>query len=117
MALNSFLQRRSPQDTDMSFVDHLEALRWHIFRMAIYITIAGIVLFIKIDWVFDTIIRGPIRKDFVSYTGLCRFSHWLGIGDALCMPTVDVDLQSTAFGSLFMTSINMAIIGGIVVAF
>ncbi|HJU46137.1 MAG TPA: twin-arginine translocase subunit TatC [Chitinophagaceae bacterium] len=116
MALNSFLQRRAPRDADMSFVDHLEALRWHIFRMVLYIAIAGVVIFIKIDWIFDKIIRGPIRKDFISYTGLCRFGQWIGAGDALCMPTVDTDLQSTAFGSMFMTSINIAIFGGIIVA-
>lgn len=116
MALKSFFNR-SPKAAEMSFVDHLEALRWHVMRCVLYIAIAGIVVFIKIDWIFDVVIRGPIRKDFISYTGLCSFGHWAGMGDALCMPTVDTDLQSTAFSSLFMTSINIAIFGGIIVAF
>lgn len=116
MALNSFLQRRFPQAEEMSFVDHLEALRWHIIRALIYIVIVGIVIFIKIDWVFDTIIRGPIRQDFITYTGLCHFGQWLGAGDALCMPTVNTELQSTAFSSLFMTSISIAFFGGLIVA-
>src|SRR4051812_19301916 len=97
MAILESLFNRTPETAEMSFVDHLEALRWHIMRCVVYIAVGGILIFIKIDWVFDEIIRGPIRKDFVSYTGLCRFSHWVGIGDALCMPTVDTDLQSTAF--------------------
>lgn len=116
MALNSFLKRRTHQDTEMSFIDHLEVLRGHLFRIAIYVAIAGVAIFIKIDWIFDTVIRGPIRKDFITYTGFCRFGHWIGAGDALCMPTVDTELQATAFGSLFMTSINIAIFGGLIIA-
>ena len=116
MALNTFFKRRSPSEADMSFVDHLEALRWHLFRMVVYVATAGVIIFVKIDWIFDTIIRGPIRKDFISYTALCRFGHWVGAGDALCMPAVDTELQSTAFGSMFMTSINIAIFGGLIVA-
>jgi sec-independent protein translocase protein TatC len=69
------------------------------------------------DWFFDTIILGPIRKDFVSYTGLCRFSHWVGLGDSLCMPAVDVPLQANTFGSQFITSITIAFIGGFIIAF
>lgn len=116
MSVNSFFKRRFPQAEEMSFVDHLEALRWHIIRSLLYIVIVGIVIFIKIDWVFDTIIRGPIRQDFITYTGLCRFGQWLGAGDALCMPTVNTELQSTAFSSLFMTSISIAFFGGLIVA-
>lgn len=102
---------------EMSFIDHLEALRWHLMRSVLYVLVGAIAIFIKIDWVFDEIIIGPIRKDFVSYAALCRFSHWAGFGDALCMPTVDTDLQSTAFSSVFMTSISIAVIGGIIIAF
>jgi sec-independent protein translocase protein TatC len=116
MAINPFKINKSP-GKEMSFIDHLEALRWHIMRSVIAVVVAGILIFLKIDWIFDTIIRGPIRKDFVSYVGLCNLGHKLGMGDALCMPTVDQELQSTAFSSLFMTSINIAIMGGFILAF
>ena len=116
MALSLF-NRNNEAGEEMTFVDHLEALRWHIMRSAIAILVCGIVIFIKIDWIFDNIIRGPIRKDFISYTGMCRLGHWMGMGDALCLPIVDTELQSTAFSSLFMTSINIAVMGGIIIAF
>jgi sec-independent protein translocase protein TatC len=116
MALN--LLNRNPGQDEMSFIDHLEALRWHIVRSAFAIVIVAIVIFIKMNWIFDKIIRGPIRKDFISYTGLCNLGRKLHMGDALCLDSVaGLQLQTTQFGSQFISSINIAIVGGFVVAF
>jgi sec-independent protein translocase protein TatC len=116
MAFN-LLNRNSDQE-EMSFVDHLEALRWHIVRSAFAIVIIAIVLFIKMTWIFDNIIRGPIRQDFVSYVGLCNLGRKLGMKDALCLQSVaGLKLQTTQFSSQFISSINIAIVGGFIVAF
>ena len=115
MAL-SFLNKRA-QNEEMSFIDHLEELRWHIVRSLLAVMVAAIAIFINMDWFFDTIILGPIRKDFISYTGLCKLSYWIGIGDALCMPAVNVPLQATTFGSQFISSITIAFVGGFMLAF
>jgi sec-independent protein translocase protein TatC len=101
----------------MSFIDHLEALRWHIIRSLLAIIVLAVIIFVKIDWVFDRIILGPIQKDFVTYTGLCQFSRWVGMGDSLCMPVVNVPLQANTFGTQFMTSISIAFLGGFIAAF
>lgn len=115
MAL-SFLKKRS-RDQEMSFVDHLEELRWHIVRSLLAVVVAAIVIFVKMDWFFDFIILGPIRPDFISYTGLCTFSHWIGAGDSLCIPVVESKLQATTFGSQFISSITIAFVGGFILAF
>lgn len=102
----------------MTFIDHLEALRWHIMRSLIAIMIGAILMFIYIDWIFDYIISAPLQKDFITYTGLCRFSTWIGAGDKLCLPPPNnAELQAITFGSQFMTSITIAFVGGFVVAF
>jgi sec-independent protein translocase protein TatC len=115
MAL-SFLNKRS-RDKEMSFVDHLEELRWHILRSLLAIIVIAIVIFMKMDWYFDTIIMGPIRPDFVSYTALCRFSHWAHLGDSLCVPVTQTKLQATTFGSQFISSISIAFVSGFILAF
>ncbi len=116
MAFN--LLNRNPNQEEMSFVDHLEALRWHIVRAAFAIVIVAIVIFIKMDWIFETIIRGPIRNDFVSYVGLCNLGRKLGMKDALCLQSVKaLKLQTTQFSSQFISSINIAIVGGFIVSF
>lgn len=101
----------------MSFVDHLEELRWHIVRCLIAVLVVAIVIFVKMDVFFDTVIMGPIRPNFVSYDVLCRFSKWAGMGDALCVPTLQMKLQATTFGSQFISSISIAFISGFVIAF
>ena len=83
----------------------------------IAIFLIAIAIFIFRDWVFDNIITGPINPDFISYRALCNFSHWLGIGDVLCMPPVKVEMQTTTFGGQFISSITIAFVGGFIVAF
>lgn len=102
---------------EMTFIDHLEELRIHIIRSALAILVGAIVIFIYRNWIFDNVIVGPINKNFISYKVLCDFSHWAHLGESLCMPPVDVTMQSTTFGGQFLSSITMAIVGGIIIAF
>lgn len=102
---------------EMSFIDHLEELRGHIVRSILAIMVAAIVIFIYRNWVFDNIITGPINPDFITYRAMCHLSHLLHVGDALCMPPVKIDMQTTTFGGQFISSITMAFVGGFMVAF
>jgi sec-independent protein translocase protein TatC len=115
MAL-SFFDRRG-NNTEMTFIDHLEELRWHIMRCLLAIIIGAIVVFVYIDWIFDYIITGPLSKDFITFKSLCNLSHWLGVGDSLCLPPPTGTLQAISYGSQFMTSITIAIAGGFIAAF
>lgn len=101
----------------MSFVDHLEELRWHIIRSLIAVLILAIIIFINIQWVFDHVIAGPINPDFVSYSFLCNLSHKLGLGESLCLPPVSINMQTTTFGGQFLGSFTVAFVGGIIGAF
>jgi sec-independent protein translocase protein TatC len=115
----SFFKKIRGQDTDeaeMSFIDHLEALRWHVVRSILAIMISAVVFFIFIDWIFDNIIMGPTRNDFISYRVLCSLSHKLGMGESLCMPPMELNLQITTVSGAFMSSITIAFVGGIIVA-
>ncbi len=101
----------------MSFIDHLEALRWHIVRSGLVWLVAAILIFIKIDWVFDQIIFAPAQSNFITYSFLCDFSHQIGIGDALCMPPIHLKLQGNTISGPFMAAISIAMVGGLIVAF
>src|SRR5277367_5591281 len=115
MALNFF--KRTPGQAEMSFIEHLEALRWHIVRSVLAIVVLAVFAFIKIDWIFEHIIMGPLKQDFLSVVGLCNLSHFLGIGNTLCLPAANVQLQTTAFGSQFISSITIACVCGFIIAF
>ena len=68
---------------DMSFLDHLEELRWHLIRSVISILIFGFIAFLAKEIIFDIIIFGPKKGDFISYKLFCSISQSFG-GDAFC---------------------------------
>jgi sec-independent protein translocase protein TatC len=113
----SIFKKIGDDGEEMTFVDHLEALRWHIVRSLLAVIFLAIFIFVKMDWVFERVIAGPLQNDFISYLLLCRFSHWLHIGDALCMPAINIKLQAIEFSSQFMSSITIAFVGGFIAAF
>ncbi len=116
MATSIFNRGGTPETAEMSFVDHLEALRWHIIRSVLAILVFAGVIFYYHEWVFDNVIAGPINPNFLSYSVLCRFSHFLHT-DALCLKSVNIQLQTTTYGGQFLGSISMALIGGVIAAF
>lgn len=102
---------------EMSFLDHLEELRMHIMRSLMAIVIAGIGIYIFKDWVFETVIFGPSQKDFISYKAFCAVSQWVGAGKALCLEPPEFKMQAVGFGEAFITTLRVAFMGGIVLAF
>jgi sec-independent protein translocase protein TatC len=81
------VENSSPSKKSMSFLDHLEALRWHIIRSVIALTVVTSVLFFYSDFLFDTILFGPTKPGFITYRALCRLSDMLHLGNALCVKT------------------------------
>lgn len=104
-------------ETEMSFLEHLEELRWHIIRALIAIAVTGIVLFLFQDFYFNRVILGPAQNDFISYRLFCQLSEVLHLGDSLCMTLPEFQVQAVIFAEQFITAIKMCFIGGFVVAF
>ena len=109
--------QQDAEDAEMSFIDHLEALRWHIVRSVAAVLVFAIAIFLNIDWIFDKVIMGPTQEGFISYKLFCAFSHKIGLGDSLCMPPISMDLQINTVSGTFMSSISIAAVGGILAAF
>ena len=101
----------------MGFFDHIEELRWHIMRSVFAWLVAATSIFIYIDWVYDNIILAPTNQKFFTYGALCRFGQWLHLGNSFCMPAIQINFQVTEVNGTFTSAINIAMIGGIIVAF
>jgi sec-independent protein translocase protein TatC len=118
--VNSYVKKIKAKESHkhkMSFIEHLEVLRWHIIRAAIAIVSASVLVFIFIDWVFDNIIYAPARPDFITYSGLCNLGHKLHLGDALCMPPVNIPLLGNTVSGPFMSAITISFTCGLILAF
>src|SRR5689334_23628656 len=94
MALLDFFNKRNKDpNAEMSFIDHLEELRWHLIRSVIAVLIASIAVFIYVRPIVDEILFAPTRADFVSARWLCNLGHWLGT-NAMCFDQVNAKFQS-----------------------
>ncbi len=104
-------------EKEMSFFDHLEELRWHIFRSVLAIGVFAIALFLAKDFVFTTVIFGPRDPDFITYRVICSFSNFIGLGDNLCFFPTEFKLITPDMGELFLTHMKVSFLLGFVLAF
>lgn len=102
---------------EMSFLDHLEELRWILVRTSIAILILGTGVFMVSDYIFDKIIFGPTRADFITYRLLCQMSQSLGIEDAICVTDLNFVIQNTALEGQINILIWVCIMGGFILGF
>jgi sec-independent protein translocase protein TatC len=100
----------------MSFIDHLEALRWHIIRSAISIVIFATAAFFAKDFLFHDLILGPSRADFWTYRMFCKFGNWIGTPD-LCMDKVGFIIQNREMSGQLTMHISTSFMVGLVLAF
>lgn len=118
MALDQLdVDKMEDTQKEMSFLEHLEELRWHIIRSIGAIALIAILFFLFQKWLFNTVIFGPTHNDFVSYVAICDFSEWLGLGERMCFYPPEFRKQAIGFGESFITSIKVCFIAGFIAAF
>ena len=101
----------------MSFVEHLDELRSHLFKSAVAVAMGAIVVGIFHNFIVKNILMGPTHQDFATYRFLCHLSERWGLGTKLCMNHINVKMQSTAVTGQFDVFFNIILIGGFIAAF
>ena len=101
---------------EMTFLEHLEELRWHLIRSALAIVVFSIMAFIFKRIIFDVILLGPSQPDFWTNRMLCAFGHRMHIV-GLCLNTVPLVLQNTAVAGQFIAHIKISLVTGLVLGF
>jgi sec-independent protein translocase protein TatC len=109
-------QTKDEEEDGMSFLDHLEALRFHLLRSIAAILILTVVAFLAKDIVFGMIILGPSKVDFVTYRVLCEISNYLGVS-ALCIDELPFTIQSRQMTGQFTMHMTSSFVVGFIVAF
>lgn len=115
--MDFFNRRKKDINAEMSFIDHLEELRWHIIRAVIAVLICAVVVFIYSSFVVNNILFAPTRPDFISAKWLCSLGTKIGIGDALCFNEVKAKFLETTMTGQFIASFTLSFIGGFIIAF
>ena len=71
-------------DKEMSFLDHLEDLRWHLIRSFLSVIVLASIAFLAKDFIFNVLIFGPKHSDFPTYKILCEIAQFIGFKDSFC---------------------------------
>lgn len=100
----------SEDPNKMSFLQHLEELRWRLARIAIAIVVFATVIFIFTEWIIDNIFLSMSKTNFVTFRLLCDYVN-------ICVDDIKIGLQSTEMTNQFSTNMMLSIVGGIVCAF
>ncbi len=96
-------------EKNMSFLQHLEELRWRLVKCAIAIVICGTVIFLNQEWIMDHIFLALLDTQFFSYRILCEMF-------GVCIEKINVEMQSMNVAGQFSYAFMTSILGGIVVS-
>ena len=98
------------EEKNMSFLDHLEELRWRLVRCAISVLIFSIIIWYYQEWIMDNVFLSMSKSDFITFRWMCDF---LGI----CSEDITLKMQSTSLSGQFSYALMMSIMGGVVFSF
>ncbi|WP_255474045.1 twin-arginine translocase subunit TatC [Pontibacter qinzhouensis] len=101
---------------EMSFVDHLEELRWHIIRSFSSILVFAVIAFLAKGFVFHDIILAPSRPDFFSYQLMCDLGNRIG-SEVLCITDLGFTIQSRQMSGQLSMHIMVSLVLGLACAF
>lgn len=116
MALDQIEDEKNAEEREMSFLDHLEELRWHLIRSLIAIMVFAVGAFLIPHIIFHTILLGPSRIDFITYQMLCKFSQVLQ-SEAFCIDELPFIIQSRQMTGQFAMHITSSFVIGLICAF
>jgi sec-independent protein translocase protein TatC len=101
----------------MSFLDHLEELRWVLVRSTTAILIMAFVTYFISDFLFNDIIFGPTRPSFFTYRFFCELSHQLGFVDSICITELPFIIQNTQMEGQVNMFVWMCLLAGFILSF
>jgi sec-independent protein translocase protein TatC len=111
-----FWEKGKKGENEMSFLEHLEELRWHIIRSIVAIVTLMIVAFIFKNIIFDKIILAPKSPEFITARVLCRLGELLNT-TSLCINTQQMNLININMSGQLTTHITVSLVAGLILAF
>jgi len=110
------MTKKSNSSGEMSFLEHLEELRWHIVRAVITVLVLAIVAFIFSEFIFDYILLAPKNPEFFTNRMLCHLAEKMRAPD-LCINTTPMQIQNIEMAGQFSATIMVSLYAGLIVAF
>jgi sec-independent protein translocase protein TatC len=109
-------KKKNEPKAEMSFLDHLEALRWHFIKSILAIITGGTIAFIYSDFVWNSILLAPKSPDFWTSRMLIKLGDFIGV-QSNGLNSKPLQLINFNMSGQFMVDVWTAIIAGFIVAF
>ncbi len=94
----------------MTFLGHLEELRWRLVRAAVAVIVFAIVIWSYQEWIMDHIFLSMNKKDFITFELMCDYF-------GICIEEIPIKMQSMTMGGQFSYALMMSFMGGMVISF
>ncbi|TMM53351.1 twin-arginine translocase subunit TatC [Maribacter algarum] len=112
------MAKAAPKSPDeMSFLDHLEELRWHLIRSVLAVVIIASIALLMREFIFDTVLFGPKNMDFPTYRFFCKVGTFLNIESNFCADELPFIIQSREMSGQFSAYVWTAIWAGFILGF
>ena len=98
------------EEQEMSFLQHLEELRWRIVRSVIAIVVLAVGMWFVKEWVIENLFISMTKTDFITYQFMCDYF-------GICTDEIPVEFQSNKVGSQFTYALLVCLVGGFILAF
>jgi len=109
------VKKEKRNNEEMSFLEHLEELRWHLVRASAAVVVGAVVCFIKAKVILDQILFAPKKPDFITNRVFAWVARRFDAPD-LAINTKDFNVVNYDMAGQFTTNISIAMIGGIIIA-
>lgn len=95
---------------EMSFLEHLEELRWHIIRSCIALIVFGVAAFLAKGFIFDMILMAPKNPEFFTNRVLAGIGIYINQANSF-------SLISTQMAGQFSAHIMISMVAAFILAF
>lgn len=111
------LDQMNIEEREMSFLDHLEELRWHVVRALVAVAVFMIIAFVAAPWIFENIVFAPSKPSFITFKLLCKLGQFTGSEESLCVGEIPFKVQSRYMTGQFTMQLMAAFVIGFILAF
>ena len=109
------LQKKPKDNEEMSFLEHLEELRWHLVRASAAVVVGAVLCFIEAEFILDEILFAPKRPEFFTNRIFGWVARYLNSPD-LAINTQPFTIINYDMAGQFSTNLSIAMIGGIILS-
>ncbi len=107
--------KKLKNNEEMSFLEHLEELRWHLVRASAAVVVFAVFCFIEAQYILDNILFAPKNSGFITNKAFA----WVALkfdSPELAINSLPFNVINTDMAGQFTTNLTIALIGGIIMA-